>query len=369
VISTTFFPGRYIQGYNAIERLGPEIARLGKTGYLICSPSGYNKILPSIKDSLKNKAAVTVEIFKGESTEDEIARLTQLAKSANCDVVIGMGGGKVIDTAKAVASGINANLIIVPTIASTNAPCSAATVIYGKTGVIDRVIQRPRNPDVVLVDTRIIAESPVRFLVAGMGESLATWFEANACQTKPATNCTMTDSVGSMAAYALARLCYQTLLECGPSAKRACEAHIVTPDLDRIIETNTLSSGIGFESGGLAGIHGLIDGFMPIKETHNYPHGEQVAFCTLIYLYLMNKEKAAVDRIYSFCESVGLPTTLDGIGLVNIQDSVLTEVAVRVCNNHDMINHEPLSINKEMVIAAIKAADNEGKRRKSTLLQ
>ena len=216
----------------------------------------------------------------------------------------------------------------------------------------------------VLVDTKIIAEAPVRFLIAGMGDALSTWFEAESCQKKYAANMTFTGDIGSMAAYALAHLCYQMLLEYGLAAKRACEAHLVIPALEHVIETNTLLSGLGFESCGLAGAHGIQMGFTALKETENYLHGEVVAFSTLATLFLTDRKKETIDEVYTFCESVGLPTTLAEIGLPNVLDSALAKVAELTLDKDNPIHNEPMPVTKEMVIAAIKAADHVGKLRK-----
>lgn len=121
-------------------------------------------------------------------------------------------------------------------------------VIYINDGSFKRYEILPHNPDVVLVDTNIITQAPVRFLVAGMGDAFDTWFEAEDCRLKRGLN--MTGRVGSMSAYALARLCHETLLEYGTFAKQACENHIVTPAFEHIVEANTLLSGHGFESRG-----------------------------------------------------------------------------------------------------------------------
>lgn len=364
MISTTVFPGRYIQGYDAIRRLGPETARLGKVAFLICGNTVYGKILPTFKEEAGKYVQVLPERFQGECCDDEINRLLKLAGKTNCEVVIGMGGGKVMDTAKAVASKLQKYLIIVPTVAASDAPCSAVSVIYTPEGVFDRPMPHPKNPDVVLVDTKIIAEAPVRFLVAGMGDALSTWFEAESCQRKCAANMTFTGDIGSMTAYALAHLCYQMLLEYGLAAKRACEAHLITPALEYIIETNTLLSGLGFESCGLAGAHGIQIGFTALKETRNYLHGEIVAFGTLASLFLIDRKKETIDEVYTFCESIGLPTTLAEIGLPNVSDSALTKVAEVTLGKDNPIHNEPLPVTKEMIIAAIKTADHVGKLRK-----
>ncbi len=251
MITTTLFPGRYIQGYDAVQRLSELIPRYGSKGFLICSPSVFERVLPGIRPSLEETVAVIVEKFGRECSDEEISRLTAIAGDNSCDVIVGLGGGKTLDAAKAVAHMMDVPVVIVPTVASTDAPCSALSIVYrSETGRIKRVIALRRNPDVVLVDTRIIANSPVRLLVAGMGDALATWFEAESCRATCAK--TMARDLSSLTSQVLSRLCYDTLLEYGVSAKAACEHRVVTPALEHVVEANTLLSGIGFESGGLA---------------------------------------------------------------------------------------------------------------------
>jgi glycerol dehydrogenase len=354
MISTTFFPGRYIQGYEAIKRLGPEIVRLGRTGYLICSPTVYSKVLPAFKTELERHVEVRAEKFGGECSDDEIERLRQLAAKTNSQVIIGMGGGKVMDTAKAVAHLLKKPLIIVPTV----------SVVYSNEGVHDRVMPHPGNPDVVLVDTRIILHAGVRFLVAGMGDALSTWFEAESCRVKHSGNETYTGDDGSMTAYALARLCYEALLKYGASARRACLAQAVTPAFEHIVETNTLLSGLGFESCGLAGAHGFQIGFTALNETHAHLHGEIVSFGTLASLFMTDKDPEMIDHVYAFCESVGLPTTLAEIGLPEVTDAALAKVADTAMQKDNPIHHELAPVTREMFIASIKAADYEGQLRR-----
>jgi glycerol dehydrogenase len=135
---------------------------------------------------------------------------------------------------------------IAPTIASTDAPCSALSVIYTDAGEFDRYLLLPNNPDRVIVDTKIVAGAPARLLAAGIGDALATWFEARACSRSGAT--TMAGGQCTQAALALAELCFNTLIEEGEKAMLAAEQHVVTPALERIIEANTYLSGVGLKA-------------------------------------------------------------------------------------------------------------------------
>lgn len=367
IISTTIFPGRYVQGYDTIRRLGSEAARFGKRGFLICDPFVFDSLLPKFRLEVEQAIETEVVRFNGECSDEEIERIAGLVREIGfengSDFVIGIGGGKTLDAAKAVAHTLGLPIVIVPTIASTDAPCSALSVIYTTEGIVKRYLILPRNPDLVLVDTRIVTEAPVRFLVAGMGDALATWFEAEACQRKYASN--MTGNVGSYTAYALARFCYETLLEYGVAAKVSCEAKVVTPALERIVEANTLLSGLGFESGGLASCHAIHNGLTTLEQTHTYWHGEKVAIGVLASLFLTDKPASVIDTVYTFCEAVGLPTILAEIGLAEIADEALMQAARATCAKGETIHNEPIPISPEAVFAALKAADAEGQRRRN----
>lgn len=363
MIRTTIFPGRYVQGWQARKRLGEELARYGHKGIVICDPFVYEKLLPDIEPYMQDGVEVLIEKFGGECSDEEIGRLLSLIQQSQFQFVVGLGGGKTLDTAKAVAHDANLPVAIVPTIASTDAPCSAVSVVYTPEGNFKRYILLPQNPALVLMDTELIANAPVRFLVAGMGDALATWFEAESCMKSYAPN--MTGNLGSISAYSLARLCYDTLLAYGVAAKTACETHVVTPALDHIVEANTLLSGLGFESAGLAAAHAIHNGLTLLEPTHNHYHGEKVAFGTLTSLFLTDKPTDLIDEVYEFCESIGLPTTLSDIGLTEVSDDELMQVATVSCAAGETIHNEPMPVKPYAVFAALKAADTEGKRRRA----
>ena len=273
-----------------------------------------------------------------------------------------MGGGKTIDTAKIAADRAGIPVIVVPTIASTDAPTSGCAVIYSKDGVFDSVCYQRLNPAAVLVDVGIIAAAPTRFLVAGMGDALATWFEARSCErTQSANEC---GGSGTAAGLAIARLCYETLLSHGVAAKLASERHLVTPALERIVEANILLSGIGFESAGLAAAHSIHNGLTALAETHSSYHGEKVAFGTLAGLQLTDASAAETATVFSFCEDVGLPTTLADIGLGKADRRQLMEVAEKACAPGQPIHHEAGVITPARVLDAMLAADAFGQERK-----
>jgi glycerol dehydrogenase len=361
MITTTLFPGRYVQGTDSIQRLGQELSRYGQKGLAICTPFVFEKTWPVLQNHSQKFFQFNAEKFNRECSDEEIDRLAALSEKQKSEVIIGIGGGKTLDTAKAVAYKLKLPVAVVPTIASTDAPCSALAVIYTQTGEFKRYLMLPKNPDLVLVDTKIIVQAPARFLVSGMGDALATWFEAESCKRKYAGN--MAKDFGSITAFALAELCYKTLIEYGTLAKIACETHIITPALEHIVEANILLSGLGFESGGLAAAHAIHNGLTVLKQTHQYFHGEKVAIGTLASLFLTDKPMDVINEVFSFCETVGLPTTLGDIGLSDISDADLMKVAEATCAEGETIHNEPIPVTPEMVFSAVKMADAFGRSR------
>ena len=361
MITKTLFPGRYMQGFRATGRLENELLNFGKVGLCIMAPSAMKMLSGRIRQQTAGLRLIC-EKFNRECCDREIERLANLGQECQAQFVVAVGGGKTIDTGKIVADRLGVSVAVVPTIASTDAPCSACAVVYSEEGVVVRVEYQKKNPDLVLVDSEIIANAPERFLIAGMGDALATWFEAESCRKTKAKN--EAGESGSLTAYALARLCYDTLLEYGVAALVSCKANAVTPALEHVIEANILLSGLGFESGGIAAAHSIHNGLTALPGTHNYYHGEKVALGVLASLFMSGKSKALIDEVYSFCESVGLPTTLAGLGLTGVSPDELKKVAARACIEGESIHHEGGDITPQMVFHALLAADGEGRRRK-----
>jgi glycerol dehydrogenase len=320
-----------------------------------------SKLLP--ETAINEPDWISIEEFAGECSEKELSRLADVISGQNVDVVVGMGGGKTIDTAKIVADRADLPVIIVPTIASNDAPCSGCAVIYTEQGVFDSVYYLRMNPQIVLVDTNVIASSPVRFLVSGMGDALSTWFEARSCDRAQSPN--ECGGYSTMTGINLARLCYDTLIRYGSAAKIACENNIVTPALNHIVEANILLSGIGFESSGLATAHSVHNGLSALAETHSFYHGEKVAFGVLTGLHLTDTLPEEMESVYSFCEEIGLPTTFSDIGITDFSRNNLMKVAIKACAPAEGIHHEAVHVTPGKVVNAMIAADAMGRSRKA----
>ncbi len=361
-VSVFCSPSRYTQGKNATQFLGQEMTALGLVGpvLIVASKSAVAFLSETWARTLPDAGFVhQVFNFGGECSIAEIERVRAAACRQPAKVIVGAGGGKALDTARAAAAELDLPFVSCPTVASSDAPCSALSIVYTDDGVFLEMRILPRNPDLVLVDTQLIARSPARLLGAGMGDALSTRFEAKACAESGVPN--MRGGTSTRSALALAELCYRTLLEDGADALTAVRSKSVTPGLERIVEANTLLSGLGFESSGLAAAHSVHNGLTAVPETRAYLHGEKVAFGTLVQLVLEDQPRSLVEEVLSFSTSVGLPITLAEIGLSGMTPEMLNRITVRGTAKGETIHNEPFEVTPEAVADAIRAADARGR--------
>lgn len=353
-------PGKYIQGRGAVSRLGEVLEQLGSGSPLVLGDPIVSDIMGSDLDALSGAKRIE---FSGECSPSEIDRVSKAASESGADAIVGIGGGKTMDTAKAVAHPAGLPLVIVPTIASTDAPTSSLSVVYDEDGAFKEYRFFGRNPDAVIVDTSIIVGAPVRFLVAGIGDGLSTYFEADS--SSRTRKQTMAGGAPTLAAVTLARLCYDTLLEYGLAARLAAEQGAVTPAVEKVVEANTLLSGLGFESGGLAAAHSVHNGLTVLEGTHHYWHGEKVAFGVISMLMLEERPAEIVEEVVDFCLEVGLPVTLEDIGVEEASRQDLSQVADAACAEGETIHNEPFDVYPQMVVDAMLAADAFGRQRRA----
>jgi glycerol dehydrogenase len=355
-------PARYTQGVNATQILGSEMDGMGIHGpaLIVAGRSAIAQLSDTWQQTLEEVGCrYTIHSFGVECTLAEISLIRQAAEDFGARVIIGAGGGKALDAARATAAELKLPFISCPSLASTDAPCSALSIIYKESGQVEEIRILPCNPVLVLVDTQVIVQAPPRLLVSGMGDALATWFEARACAASNAGNIRGGSSTRS--ALALAELCYQTLLENGVDAVRAVQTQEVTPAFEHIVEANTLLSGLGFESSGLAAAHSIHNGLTVAPQTRSFYHGEKVAFGTLVQLVLENSKSSEIEEVIRFCTQVGLPITLEQIGLKDPPREVLEQIALRATQAGESIHNEPFEIRRTHVVDAILTADKLGR--------
>ncbi|MEO5833907.1 MAG: glycerol dehydrogenase [Nakamurella sp.] len=360
-VRTIISPGRYVQGKGAIRRLGEFLAPLGATPLLVADDLVWGFVGHDVESSLKDAGLpVTKEKFNGVPSAKEVDRLVEVIRTSGADVIVAIGGGSTMDAVKASGHLAGIRWVTVPSVASTDAPTSALSVIYTETGEFEEYRFFPRNPDLVLVDTQVVANAPAEFLAAGVGDALATWLEAKATATANAQ--TMAGGLPTLAGTALARLSWDVLWENALPALDAVRDHVVTPAVEKVVEANTLLSGLGFESGGLAAAHAIHNGLTAVPQTHGLAHGQKVNIGSVTQLVL---EGAPTDEIRAFVEfttRVGLPNTLTEIGLSADDSESLLTIATAATVEGETIHNMPFPVAAADVVSALRSIERFSRR-------
>jgi len=357
-------PRKYTQGRGVMAEIGSTLKPLGRKPVVLWDAVVRDIVGQTVRDSIAAAGLELVEVeFGGEATKQQAERLVQIIGDSGGDVSIGIGGGKVLDVAKAAAVEAGVKLVTCPTIASTDSPTSAATVWYEESGDFCGFECWPFNPDVVLVDTQVIANGPARAFCAGMGDAMATWVETEAAIKTWAPN--LAGAQPTMVAIAIARLCYETLMEFGVEARRAVEAHLVTPAVEKVVEANTLMSGLGFESGGLATAHMVANLLSNQPECKGLMHGEKVSFGIVSQLCLdVETDVEEMCNIVDFLIAVGLPVTLAELNLSDAPRERLVQIADVCAGEGSLCGNHNFPVTGADVVDAMLAADLLGQHRK-----
>ena len=319
-------PGRYIQGPGALAHMGEHLARVGRTAALVADRDVMALVGEQIL-AVCRAAGVdcTALEFSGEIIPDEIERLVAALGNRRTDFVIGCGGGKGIDAGKGVAHALHSRVVTIPTAASNDAPTSKNYVLYDREHRLLRVEHLPASPDVVVVDTEIVARAPVRLFTAGIGDAVVKKFEVAQCVAAGGRN--MFGGAALQAAVALADLCYVTLRAHAIPALQAVREGRATEDVERTVEATVLHSGLGFESGGLSIAHAMTRGLSAVRGARDALHGHQVAYALLVQLALESRPSAFVDDMVDFYRATALPTTLSELGMPGATDAEIALVA------------------------------------------
>ncbi|TDA20401.1 iron-containing alcohol dehydrogenase [Extibacter muris] len=294
-------------------------------------------------------------------TKERIEEAISKARAFQAEAIVGIGGGKAIDTAKCVTSELEVPLIAIPTSASTDAPTIAMAIIYNDRHEHEDVYYFSKNPDMVLIDSSVIAKAPVRFLVSGMGDALATAFEARTTMAMDSNNYICQESGSyrrTRTAEIIAEECLRTIMQNGRLAKLANENGIVTEPLEAVIEANTLMSGLGFENVGCAAAHCICNGLSSLPGGDNALHGEKVAFGVICQLLAEHAPVKEIEEVIQFNLSVGLPVTLKDMGIETNE-----ETYEKIAGDPDRTEwqREPFYTNARIVADIVKCADELGK--------
>ncbi|MBF2656497.1 iron-containing alcohol dehydrogenase family protein [Listeria seeligeri] len=348
-------PQEYLCQVGAWDTLPAHLERRGLKNVLIVRGDASWQVAKAKFPALPNVTA-TFETYNGASTYEERDRLVAIMKTNNMDGIIAVGGGKIADVSKATAAVLRLPVIILPTLASTCAAYTPLSVMYDEDGAMIRYDVFASSNALLLIDPEMILDSPKELLVAGIGDTLAKWYEADVIiQSLP------TKSVEIEIAHIAAKMCHDNLLNYSEEALLAMDKQELNEAFVKIIETNILVGGMvggfGDDYGRCAGAHSIHDALTMVPETHHLLHGNKVAYGILVQLVIENRWDE-IDRLLPFYTKLGLPTSLNDMGLATLADETLIAVSERATEPHETIHMMPGEMTPTVVLNAMKQLED-----------
>lgn len=349
-------PNAYIHEPGILHKAGEWIGQYGKSVFIITGDKSWESCGERIVKSLEEKGLrYEVHKYRGECSYEEVERLQELA-AADIDLICGVGGGKVLDTAKAVANNSGKPFVAVPTLAATCAAVANLSIMYTEDGVYIEFPVFMKGTLLCLVDTEVIAKSPARYLGAGIADTLAKWIEAPMAASGKKHNL---PTVGGLQ---MAKFCYDTLLQFSAQAMKDIQQGVHSEALQHVIDANILFSGmvagLGEDNCRSAAAHAIHNGLTVIPETHHAYHGEKVAYGILVQLVLENKDQQEIDEMLKFYKEIGLPYRLERLGIDReLSEEEWSEIARVSLLPAGTMSNMNITISPEMIVIAMKQVE------------
>lgn len=354
---TVQFPN-YTIGQSAIEKLSEICGTYGTYGVVIGGYTALEKVKEKLYEAISgSKLRLIDELwYGGECSETNIKSIVENIKDKELDFIIGVGGGRALDTAKAVANRLQVPIFTIPTIAATCAATTKLSVVYKEDGVFDTFYFYERPPVHVFIDTEVISQAPVHYLRAGMGDTLAKHYE-----------CTFASSGRSLdhnsgIAVAMSTMCVAPLLQYGEKAIEACSKQKHGFELEQVILANIVTTGLVSmyieEDYNGAVAHSVFYGLTTLPHIEErYLHGDVVGYGVLVQLVLDAQIEEA-QKLYEFYKKIGIPTSLKDID-VPCEKDVLLPIIENILEQPDM-KVVPYRITIEMLLESIKQTETLG---------
>jgi len=341
-------PQQILKGDGCTRHIIKELGANHKRVFVIGGKQALEVALPVLIQSAQER---NVELqsswFGGEVTQNNFQRLSEEAKAFQADVIIAVGGGKAIDMGKWVADELVVPVVTLPTIAATCSAVSTVTIIYDENGHYVTMHHLTKGPAMVVLDTAIIAKAPVRWLAAGLGDTLAKLYEFRAI-SKGLPKCSFNSS-----AYVNGKLCYDLIEEYGEQAIVDNENGVSSEAIEFVMDAIFLFAGFTSIMGignHVGAAHALFEGFTVNPKTRSFGHGLLVGFGNLVLLELENRSEAEIKEAIKLAKSCRIPVSISEIA--DLTDEELEEIANLAVETEDMKNM-PLEINTSSLIAAI----------------
>ena len=356
------FPGKIVRGPGALATLGELCRTQGQKLYIWGGKTALAKTKQSIYASIA-QAGLDIAAFAwygGECSQENIDTLAEDVISCQADVIVAVGGGKALDTGKAVGAKCHLPVVTVPTIAATCAAVTPLSVVYNNKGEFAGNLFLDDCPTGVIVDTSIILATPVSWLIAGLGDTLAKMYELRAAAS------VMPPSSLTISAVMNGQICYEIIQQFGQAARQAVETQQLSDEFDSIVDAIILCAGLSSIFGGEklrnAAAHAIYNGFTKIPATHAVAHGSIVGYGNLCLLALEERPDAEIIEEIRLAERCGIPTMLRQIA--DMTEAEL-QLACQASAAATAMACMPFAVTTEMVLAAIRRIDGLAARVKS----
>ncbi|WP_322922372.1 iron-containing alcohol dehydrogenase family protein [Paenibacillus campi] len=354
-------PSAYYNEPGLLQRSGNYIRPFGSQALIVGGQTALSIVGEQLYASLHAAGIRTeINVFTGQCTAEEIEAYTAIARQVNAELIIGVGGGKVLDLSKAVAEDAGLPIVTIPTVPATCAAWSALTVLYDQYGQAAGYRPLLHSPELVLADPSLLAGAPRRYLAAGIGDTLVKWYEF-------AVN--LNGNSGSVAlrtSVATARLALDILERHATDVYEQAGQPGYTPDVaftevtDAIIWLAGLVGSIQDGSVHAAIAHGLHDSLTFIEDTHQALHGEKVAFGLLTQWVLEGKEGEQLEQLATWLQTLELPITLAQLGITDDAQQSAARIAQRFVLREGAADQLDFAVTTAAVEAAIVKADALG---------
>lgn len=295
-------------------------------------------------------------LFKKHCSETEVQRIADIG-GPDRQVVIGIGGGAVLDTAKVVARRLGLPVVAIPTIAATCAAWTPLSVWYNDDGQALRYEIFNDANHLVLVEPRIILAAPKEYLLAGIGDTLAKWYEAVVLSPQP-ENLPLTVQLGLNTALTLR----DVLLNQSEEALQAqADNQLAQPFLnvlDAIIAGGGLVGGLGDRYTRIAAAHSVHNGLTALPQTDAFLHGTKVAYGILVQSALLNQPEV-VRQLTALYRVLDLPVSLAELQVDIHDESQVSRLIERTLQAGESIHLLPGNPDAEQLRLALEFVENK----------
>jgi glycerol dehydrogenase-like iron-containing ADH family enzyme len=340
-----------MRGQGIVAMAGAAMARLGQRPLVI----GGAKARAAVRAQLQAwpETLVWAEADLGaDCCEASLAQLRQAVAAHRADVIVGVGGGKALDAAKLLAHQTQLPVVTVPTSAATCAAWTALSNVYSDGGAFEYDVPLPHCPQLLLLDYDLVVTAPPHTLIAGIGDALAKWYEASVSSGH-------SQQTLIIAAVQQARILRDILLQKSAEAFAAPGGEAWREVVDATVLMAGVIGGLGGAQCRTVAAHAVHNGLTHLSGTRKSLHGDKVAYGILVQLrleeMLQGSQLAATARqqLLKFYSELGLPTTLESLGLGEIALSQLERAAMIACAPHSDLHHLPFSVAPSQLMAAM----------------